>query len=131
MKYILFIFFIFQTIFAGREFIACSPLEKLHEFILRRHQIITHINCVIHSEQDEYWNKKFDQLCDEVEKHEVFFKQYFNVNNNATTTVQKRLYNGFIKELAKDKATNETANVVGEAIAEHLLRLPTLPWQNI
>jgi hypothetical protein len=123
MKYILFFLLLNQPLFAGREFVNWQPSEKLYEFVLRHHQITTHLNDKSYtSKEDALWYQKFEELWFEVESTEAIFTEYFIKHVNSVTNVQKKIYDGFRKSLAKNRSENVTAQVIGEAVGEHLLR---------
>lgn len=123
MKYILFFLFIFQTLVAGREFVNWRPSEKLHEFISRHNQIMTNLNDESYTpKEDALWYQKFEELWAEVESTESIFIDYFIKHVNPETNKQKKVYDEFRKSLAKDRSENVTAQVIGEAVGEHLLR---------
>lgn len=124
MKYILFFLLLNQSLFAGREFVNWQPSEKLQEFILRHHQIMTHLNDESYtSKEDAMWYQKFEELWFEVENTETIFTEYFIKKYvNPATNKEKKIYDEFRKLLAKNRSENVTAQVIGEAVGEHLLR---------
>lgn len=122
-KFFLLLIFLFGTSNAGREFIAVKPAEKLSEFIARRLQIMTHIDCKEHPGQENYWYAKLYELWGEVKSSTRIFKNYFDQEVNPETRQQRKVYNELIRALAKDKEVAETARVMGEAIGVHLLRV--------
>lgn len=123
MRYILFFLLLNQSLFAGREFVNWQPSEKLQEFIVRHHQIMTHLVYSRYTpEEDAMWYQKFEELWTEVEITEPIFTDYFKRYVNAVTDKQKKIYDEFRKLLAKNRSKNVTAQVIGEVVGEHLLR---------
>lgn len=122
MKYILFFLITVQTVFGGREFLNWNPSEKLHEFILRHYQIMTHLDGKLTTDQEcAIWYQKFQELWIEVESTEFIFNEYFTNHVNVITNKQKKVYDEFRKLLAKNKAKSVTAQLIGEVVVEHLI----------
>lgn len=123
MRYILFLLFVFQTIFAGREFIDDSQIRKLiaqlHEFKLRHLMLTAQLNSTKRSEQEyEKTCHDFKKLWEEIESKKSVFVAYFGIDND-TVRKQKSFYNELISEIAE---TKKELAIAGHAMTNYLNR---------